>query len=58
MITADIAVVPQLKNANATAVWYFGQSCSVVTQTPKSLSNNTAIPAEEEAAARVNVAVT
>lgn len=59
MINEEIPIVIQLMNANATANWYFWHSSPILTlQPPKSLKYNTVMPAEDEAAARLRVAVT
>lgn len=57
MIREEIAIVIQLKKANATAIWYFVHS-SPKLQPPKSPKYSTVMPAEEAEAARDNVAVT
>lgn len=57
MMREEIAIVIQLRKANATAIWYFVHS-SPRLQPPKSSKYNTVMPAEEAAAARDNVAVT
>lgn len=57
MIKDDIVTVTQPRKAKATANWYFWHS-SPSPQLPKSLKYNTAMPPEEDAAAKDNKAVT
>lgn len=52
-----MAIVIQLRKANATAIWNFVHS-SPKLQPPKSPKYRTVTPAEEAAAASDNVAVT
>lgn len=56
IIRDDIEVEIQLRNANATEIWYFWHS-SPKWQCPRSWKYKTVMPAEAEAAARDSVAV-
>ncbi|KAI5343674.1 hypothetical protein L3X38_011550 [Prunus dulcis] len=57
IIREEIAIVTQLRYANATAIWYFWDS-SPKLQWLKSLKYNIVMPAEAKATARDSVAVT
>lgn len=57
IIRDDIKIVIQLMKARKTEIWYFRHSSPKI-QCSKSLKYKTVMPAEAEAAARDNVAVT